>query len=271
MKIARLLLSTAYPFISMVAFAQSPKAIEANLLKSFKRIDYWSHHPNENPLIIGDSLEAANNAFGENLKAYSIKYPGTINQTFTSLTKENLDIVTSDDLKFRIFSWDTWTGGTMHFFFNVLQYRVGEKTFAEVIRGAEDNYVPFYKRLYTFKAAGKTYYLATYGTIFSTKDVGEGIKVFAIENGKLNKAVNLIRTKSGLHNKLYYDYDFSTIADWEITGKVSDWKDVPAISFDITTNSIYLPVITDKGRATGKFITYKFTGKYFEKVSTLAK
>jgi hypothetical protein len=72
-----------------------------------------------------DSLAHANAMFAKKLSYYISKCPFTINQKFSSLANDHLDISTSNDGLFRIYSWDTWTGGTMHFFENVMQYKSG--------------------------------------------------------------------------------------------------------------------------------------------------
>jgi hypothetical protein len=38
------------------------------------------------------------------------------------------------------------------------------------------------------------------------------------------------------------------------------------IYFDAGTQSIYVPVVLGQGKLTDKFILYKFTGQYFERV-----
>lgn len=241
-------------------FAQTPKAVEADLLRSFKKITYWSDYKSDATINTADSLYKANTVFGSMLKSYTEKYPSTINEPFDSLRKERLDMVTSSDSLFRIYSWDTWTGGTMHFFNNVLQYKAGQKLYSILDTSKTGKrYIYYYSNLYTFKVDNKTYYLGVYKGIFSSKDVGEGIQVFSIENGRLNADVKLIKTSSGLHSKLYYSYDFFSVVHW---------KDRPAITFDADTQTINLPLVDGKGNMTRKFITYKFTGKYFEKVKS---
>ena len=106
-------------FISTNIFAQTPKAIEDDLYKSFAKIDYKS-----------EDNTKANDVFGKKLKLYAEKYPFTIDQKFESLKKEHLDISTSSDGLFRIYSWDTWNGGTTHYFESVFQYKSGGKTIA---------------------------------------------------------------------------------------------------------------------------------------------
>ncbi|MDB5136920.1 MAG: hypothetical protein JWP37_3523, partial [Mucilaginibacter sp.] len=69
----------------------------------------------------------------------------------------------------------------------------------------------------------------------------------------------LIKTRSGLHNKLYYDYELFSIPS---NVKDADIRYYPAFS------TISLPVIVEKGKVTSKRIAYKFTGQYFEKVKS---
>ncbi|MDB5153517.1 MAG: hypothetical protein JWR54_2268 [Mucilaginibacter sp.] len=127
MKYFRLLLFTCRCFIAPDnLFAQSPKSIETDLLKSFKKIDYWDQQRSKDTTMAwSDSLEKANNVFAKKLKVYIQKYPATVTYPFNSLVKEHLEISSSTDGLFRIYSWDTETGGTMHFFENVMQYKSG--------------------------------------------------------------------------------------------------------------------------------------------------
>ena len=246
--------------LSANVFAQAPKDVEADLLRSFRKISYWSDKKSDAAINPTDSLYKANGRFGKLLKDYTERYPATIREPFDSLKKERLDIVTAADSLFRIYSWDTWTGGTMRFFNNVLQYKAGQKLHSILDTSKTGHrYIYFYTNLYTFKANSKTYYLGVYKGIFSSKDVGEGIQVFSIDNGRLNTDVKLIKTTSGLHSKLYYSYDFFSVIHR---------KERPTITFNAATQTINLPLVDAKGNVTHKFITYKFTGEYFEKVKS---
>jgi uncharacterized membrane protein len=241
-------------FIGVDVFAQTSKAIEADLLTSFKKIYYYRDKNDDEGVGNADDL------FAKKLKYYTEKYPFTISQSFVLLKNEQLDISTSDDGLFRIYSWDTWSGGTMHFFESVFQYKVGINTISilDTPKTEGDNR-PNYIKLYTFKVNTRVYYLANYSTKGSTKDAGDGIQIFDIENGKLNNDVKIIKTVSGLHSKLYYDYDFLSVLDI-----ASDKQ--PTIYFDATTQTIHVPVVIDKGKVTNRYIIYKFTGQYFEKI-----
>lgn len=250
-------------FISSSLLAQSPQQVEADLVKSFKRIDFWFEKTRDTSFDIvkaNDSLGKANDVFASKLKRYTDKFPSMITYPFTSLEKSGLDILTSSDGLFRIYAWDTWTGGTMHNFENVLQYRSGVKSVAIIDTAKkEDDYVYSYEDIYTFKAGDKTYYLATYLGVYSSKDSGRGIRVFAIEDGKLKDDVKLIKTSSGMHNHLYYDYNFFSVVD-------IPYEKRPTITFDKATNTISLPLVDGNHNVTKKFIRYKFTSQYFERV-----
>jgi hypothetical protein len=95
--------------------------------------------------------------------------------------------------------------------------------------------------------------------------VGAGIRVFRIADGKLED-VNLIKTKTGFHNNLYYYYNFFSVVDWKVNGKIVDWKHRPKPFFDEVNKTIKLPLVGEDEMVKHQFITYKFTGKYFEKV-----
>jgi hypothetical protein len=261
MKTFKLFIFIYYCFLPFTLFAQVPQAIEADLLRSFKRINDAYQKANndttDNDRLV-DVISNANEAFGKKLVDYANKYPLTISYPFSSLKQARLDISTSSDGMFRIYSWDTETGGTMHFFESVFQYKVGTKTIAVLdAPESEGDNRPNYNKLYVFKADSKTYYLAAYSTIASAKDAGNGIQAFSVENGKLNQDVKIIKTRSGMHSSLGCGYNFFYVVNE---------KARPSVYFDAATKSIYVPLVDGNGKVTSKFITYKFTGKYFEKI-----
>lgn len=245
-------------------FAQTPQQIEADLLKSFKKIGYWYQKANDGKsgeLVANDSLAKVNDDFARKLTAVGNKYQASISWPFASLKKAGLTILTSDDNLLRIYSWDTQTGGTEHFFENVFQYRSGSNTAAYIDKpngGGDDNAGSWYKKIYSLKSPKGTYYMATYLDIESTKDMNEGVQIISIVNGKLNSDTKIIKTQSGLHSQLSYEYDFSSIID-------IPYEKRPTITFDSKTQTIHLPLVNSKGMITKGEILYKFDGQYFIK------
>src|SRR5690349_16721905 len=105
--------------ICNISYGQTEKAIEEKLLAQYKRIHYWA---NDKSNDLSDSLVQADSLFCKTLLAFTSATPSTITFPFNELVKEGLTISTSEDGLFRIYSWDTETGGTMHFYLNVYQY-----------------------------------------------------------------------------------------------------------------------------------------------------
>jgi len=244
-------------FASVNLFAQTPKSIKDDLSKLSNKIDYWSDKARDETTedtSFSDSLEDANDKYGKKLQFYTSTYPFTLNQNFNSLG----GVSSSSDNLFRIYTWDTYTGGTMHLFDNVFQYKsqMNVKSFLQKqdTTGNANDYIYCYSKIYTLKAKDITYYLASYIGVFSNKDIGQGIQVFSIKNGKLNANTKVIKTGSGFHSRLYYEY--------EITDNTNNTD----IQYDSSKKTISLPIIVGEGIVTNKRITYKFTGKYFEKV-----
>jgi hypothetical protein len=235
-------------------FAQSAATIRQNLSNSFNRITYWMDSESNSK---DDSLEQANKNFQKLLLTYTSKYPQMLQAQFNGI--DGLKVVTSADGLLRIYSWDTGTGGTMHFFRDVVQYQSGKQTRSSTLnnfnREGETGYS--YEAIHTLKTGSQNYYLINYKGIYSSKDVGEGIRIFCIDNGVLDTEVKLIKTQSGMHNSINYSYDFFSVVDWKVR---------PSILFNACTNELKIPLVNANQQVTKNFITYKFTGKYFEKV-----
>lgn len=258
-----LLLST----LTFNSFAQQTdkNKVELDLSLSYHKILYWAdyykkHQGENNTPNNHDSLTKASDALKQKLKDYSLKYPKIIGFDINSSINSDLNIQTSDDNKFRIYSWNTMTSGKSNVFDNLAHCVDGDKAFVTTIRcDRAGNPGYFYSKIYMLKANGKTYYLTVFNGINSAKSDGEGIQIFTIENGKLDDDVKLIKTATGLHNKLYYDYDFDW---WDSHDELLD----AYIRYDSPSKTILLPVVLANGQVTKQMITYRFDGQYFVKV-----
>ncbi|CAN5395079.1 hypothetical protein BH09BAC6_BH09BAC6_28690 [soil metagenome] len=262
MKVFRICFFTISLFVSANAIAQTPGDIEASLYKSYKDIHHWRQLRFDTTVDYQSGLNNANKVFVEKLKDYAARYPATITQQLDSLTNAGVAIVSSADGLFRIYSWDTWGGGTMRHYQNVFQYKVGDKTQSITgteIREKEGGGSCLFNQLYAMNVKGKPYYLAIYGGVYSTRHAGQGIKIFTVENDTLNYAAKLIKTDEGMQSGLFYSYNSYLAAHLKVR---------PAIFFDPRTKTVFVPVVNDKGALTGKYTAYKFTGAYFEKVKS---
>ena len=230
---------------------QSLKKIELDLLKASNKLYSFDYGH--------DSIEK----YSEQLRIITIELlsnnPATLKYPFKMLIDSNaFEIVTSEDSLFRIYSWDTWTGGTMHFYDIIYQFSNKGKVYTvpEVLEEGDGG--AFYSEVFTLRNGTKTYYLAVSNASFSSKDAVQSIEVFSIENGVLNKNVKLIKTAEGMIGSISVEFDFFSVVD-------RPERPLKLIKYDKNKKVIYIPVVYEDGKVTNKFIQYKFNGRYFEK------
>ncbi|MDM1554424.1 hypothetical protein HX126_07645 [Chryseobacterium indologenes] len=247
-------------FTAHFLFGQNISIIEKQLNDAFQKIDYWSSE-GRNHKNFYDSLDVANAKFEKLLVQYTSSHPQTINYDFRSLKKNGLFIAASEDGKFRIYSWDTWIGGTMHFFKNMYQYKVDKKIYSQAVESqGEGDPGYYYTQINDIISEGKKYYLAQSKAILSSGLSYHNIKVFSIDNNQLNDKALLIKTQSGIKNQLGYEVDLTAAANRNYEGR--DYE----IEYDSKNKIISIPLIQADSKVTSKKIRYQFKGKYFEKL-----
>jgi DNA-binding transcriptional ArsR family regulator len=243
-----------------LAQAQSPDKIEKELLISFRQLqqlaayndgDHMNNHP--------DSIKQANNSFRNSLLAYTAADRSTFTYDFKELEKEGLVIRTSEDGQFRIYSWDTRTGGADHVFDAVYQYRAGNNVFSKAAHYDEDGDSKWYSNIYTLKTDTQTYYLGLYHEMHSSTSYVQGIKIFCIDRNQLNETVRLMKTSKGIANEIAFAYNFLSVAK-------RPERPAKLIYYDTDDDRLHLTIVKDDGTVTRQIITYQFTGKYFELV-----
>lgn len=247
-------------FTAHFLFGQNISIIEKQLNAALQKIDYWASEGRDDKNSY-DSLSAANTKFEKILVQYTSSHPQTISHDFKSLKKSRLSITTSEDGKFRIYSWDTWTGGSMHFFKNVLQYETSDKKIHSKAVETQSEGDPgcYYYQINDIISENKRYYLTQSKAILSSGMSYHAIKVFSIDNGQLNDKAQLIKTQSGIKNQLGYEVDLTASANRNYEGR--DYE----IEYDPKNKIISIPLIQTDSKITPKKIRYQFTGKYFEK------
>lgn len=205
-------------------------------------------------------LETENNKFETKILKYLSTNPKSIIFPFDSLKKSNIDIVSSKDKLLRIYSWNTWKGGTMVDFVNLFQYKSNGKVITKIIKDTvtrgEGEYIPFYSQIFTLKNKKSTYYLCVYNGIYSSKDASQSIKILKIENNKLEE-VKIIKTENGLTNSIDLYFDFFSVVD-------RPERPLKLIKYDKEKKQIYIPILSEKEEVTNRFQIYNFNGEYFE-------
>lgn len=250
-------------FSTQLSFGQDINKIETKLSKAFFKIQYWKFYDNGKTVESYDSLEKANDQFEKLLLNLTSKNPQTLNYKFKSLIDSGLTISTSADGNFRIYNWDTWTGGTMHIYKNVYQYKASNKVFSKTLNNEKNNDGDpdcLYYEINQVTSNNKNFYLAFSSARLSSGLSYQNIKVFSIDSNKLNDNAKLIKTRTGIKNQLGYEVDLTSSANRD--------REVPNfdIEYDKINKVISIPVILDNNEVTNKKIRYKFNGTYFEKL-----
>lgn len=245
---------------SVFSFAQTPQKIEQELVAGIKEVKNYSTYGGN---YDEDKLAKANEEFLKKMLEYT-KDSSTLSYKF-SVLKDHLYIATSEDGKFRLYSWDTEDGGTMHSFARVYQYlgsdgKVYSKTEEKTEDGDMGSFV--YDVFGVDTKEGKVYIVCS-TFIGSTNDHYQSADLYKVEDTDLIDKVKLIKTKSGLTNSLSFEYNFFSVFQRKE-------RPIKLISYDKKTKTIKIPVVIEdkefpNGRVTNKFISYTFDGTYFVK------
>ncbi len=248
---------------ALSAFGQSNAQIEKELVSAIKDVQKYSNYGENSD---DEKLSKANEVFEAKLLKYT-KVPATLNDKFSELS-ELLFVATSDDGKFRIYSWDMEDGGTMHDYASVYQYLGADgKVYSQTdeTKGEETGAGSFVYDIFTVDAKAGKIYVVCSTFIGSTNDHYQSANLYKIKGEVLENKVKLIKTKSGLTDSLGFEYNFFSVVDREE-------RPVKLIRYDKKTQTLKIPVvINDKefpnGKVTDKSISYKFDGAYFVKVN----
>lgn len=242
-------------FNTTFAFSQ---ITENKLIGQFKQINYWYEYQRSHPTTeVGDSLVKANEDFQNMLLKFG-RNPGSLKADLKKLKAEGVWITSSADGVFRIYSWDTELGGSMHIYYNVYQYKSNGKVYTQVISDGKFESGRWFSKIYLHKIPGKVYYLGINHSNSSGMHHSQEIRAFEISNGRLSDQAKVIKTKQGLTNNLHVYFDFSSVLDRKE-------RPVKLISYDEATKTIKIPVVDDRDQVLKRNISYRFDGKYFVK------
>ena len=247
--------------ISLNIYAQTIQQIETELKQHLTRIDHFAYLSLKTEASAFDSLLSENIILEEKLIQYIKKNPEMLSYEFSQLKNENFSVATSPDRKFRIFSWDQRTGGSMHFYDNVFAYQINKETFAYSPTLPEGNPGGYYSDIYQLKDEKETFYLGYQHRVLSNRDQFQCIQVFNIEKGTLNEQYKKILTKSGYTATLGFSFNFFSVVD-------KKERPIRLIKYLNGQKTITIPVVDENGYVNSKKrITYQYNGNYFTKQS----
>jgi len=188
----------------------------------------------------------------------ALSNPALLTAKFKQAIAAGLRVANSPDNKVRFYSWDTETGGTMHFFNAIAQYQAnprdtktqelalfpsGEKKQTD---GDTDSGYEYDSVQQMNTSDGKKIYFAFATGVYGGIDHSAVIQAFAIKNKTLQKAA-VFKTKTQLLD--------------EISCGFHDADD--AITLDEEQKILWIPLVKEGGKPTGKYLVYIFDGHQF--------
>lgn len=257
MKIALFLILLAIP-----SAAQTTAAVENELVGYLETMSKYGSYGGA---YDEDKLNAAGTLLKQKLISYAaradvLKYP------FPKL-KETMFIATSKDGKFRVYSWDLESGGTMHDYDRVIQF-VGSTGKVIAWSDGEDEYDgagAFYTDVFQVASARGPIYLLSSTSRASSSVTGASLQAMRVVGDKLDTQAKVIKTRSGLTNTVGFIYNFFSVVD-------RPERPIRLFTFNESRKEFKFPVVIEDeeavpGRVTNSFIKYRFNGRYFVKVS----
>lgn len=224
---------------------------EDKLIKLYAKVLSSSETGNDSTIYYSEQ-------FATSIRSLVKNNPATLSYNFKALgDKIYFNVKTSADGNFRIYSWDTQTGGTMHFFNQIYQYRADGKVFTEILNYEEGVAGSFCSKIHSVVINGKTYYLPISNAILSTTDMFQSISAFAIRNNKLDDTVKIFKTKKESLNSIHVEFDFFSVVD-------RPERPVELIVYDDKLKIIYIPVVNDEGKVSSRNLLYQLKKDCFE-------
>ena len=244
------------------AFPQSPAAIETELLGYLNTMaESGSYSGEYDDAKLGPATEA--------LKKKLMRYASradVLEYDFPKL-KNEMFIATSKDGKFRVYSWDLQTGGTMHDYDWIVQFvgSSGKPIAWSDNDGENEGGGAFYTDVFQVNSARGPLYLLVSTSIASGSLNGQTIRAARVVGDKLELNPKVFKTGKGLTDSIGFAYDFFTVVD-------RPERPVRLFTFSEVRKEFTFPVViedeeTPQGRVTNKFITYRFNGTHFVKVN----
>ncbi len=198
--------------LSFAGRAQTVKQIEDRMYRYTISIDKWGVDDGE----FYDSLTKANKDLLNYMVRKLAKAPATLLYDFPKLKKSRIDILTSDDNKFRIYCWAIGYSSTAQSFNALIQYQSDSVTKIKILNDDSkvvegDVYTgAYYKALFTIatKTRGNIYLVIS--NVVASGAMGAIIlKAYSVENGKLCDTIPLFKTAKNTLNTFSFYYDLS--------------------------------------------------------------
>jgi hypothetical protein len=240
-----------------LAFSQPSKDFETSVKTYLKKIEDNIHGDR-------DSLEVANHNFSQYLKSVLPTITASLSPSFQS-PSEQLWIASSADQRMRIWSWNTYTGGSMPAITNIVEFKtasgIGTVDLQEDLGWGpkEGGGNHEFDTIYILKKAKKKYYIAKGTWRADKQDVGAEVVAFEITD-TLNTDVKLFKIK---RDTIITEWDTLPQSDMNAGGYNCPPPAVKMNSNGTVLKFQHIGWIKNHDTLTSKWDVYEFDGKYF--------
>jgi hypothetical protein len=244
--------------MQLVAEAQSADQGIKHISFLLDKMEYW--HKNS-----GNDTQDSLTYFNDKLEEYLLKFTSnnaaSLSCNFKPLENKSFNVQTSPDGNFRVYNWNTLTGGTMQFFRSIYQYKVNGSVFSKsTTKDKEDNGC-YYFDLNQVTVDKTPYYILCSVSIGSTAVFYYKAEVLSLQQDVLKEDAKLIKTKSGMQHSVGYEVDLSS----SVNRDLADARDNMKMEYDKERDAILLALLSEDGKVTSKKIRYTFNGRFFER------
>lgn len=204
-----------------------------------------------------DSAAIYSDKFEKEFKRLITTQPGTFDYPFSRLTDSNYCLIrTSPDKRLKIYSWDTWLGGSMHEYRTIYQWRQ-DGTVNAKMRPINGDIGSYCSKIYNVLIAGKTYYLVITNAIFSNKDHSQTITAYTINGNQLEDKAAIFHTNGKALSIISINFDFFSVVD-------SPGRPLELIVYNEAKHQLYIPFVGKNDQVTRRRFVYQLTDKGFE-------
>ncbi|MCH5716734.1 hypothetical protein [Niabella hibiscisoli] len=204
-----------------------------------------------------DSAAIYSDRFEKEFQRLITSKPATFDYKFSKLVDSNFCFIRmSPDKNLKIYSWDTWLGGTMHEFRTIYQWRHNGVIYSEN-RPVNGDIGSYCSGIYNVTTGGKSYYLVITNAIFSNKDHSQTITAYTINGNKLEDKAPIFHTNGNALSAISINFDFSSVAD-------RPERPLQLIVYNESSRTLYIPFVGKSDQLTPRKFIYQLTEKGFE-------
>ncbi len=250
-------------------YSQTINKADNRLSELLDKIIYWRDNSSKDISEDGgDSISDANAELNNYLCSVSIKLP--MSTRFPIAEGKGLDVIIAPDNKVKVYSWDSWTGGTMHRYYSLAAYQTnkGIKTsdVLDLSDSAHDRSATYYK---DYSEGGysldeiipvkdkknATTYILFGNSRESTSEYGELVIALRIENGAL---VNVPFFKTTTKTVKFISYYYNA-------GSSHYKGDLPKMHLSKDNKQLFIPIVSGPNGEdiTNKYLVYVFDGNNY--------